>query len=99
MDKKIDEEFRDSEYFQEYVKLLKKLARIAVNYPEKIDALRDMMKITANLMISNCPEVVKEFHELIEEMDSFLVACQRGEIDAKKFTESDIIEEVLDSKK
>jgi len=76
MDKKIDEEFRDSEYFQEYVQLLKKLARIAVNYPEKIDALRDMMKITANLMISNCPEVVKEFHELIEEMDSFLVVAK-----------------------
>lgn len=38
--------------------------------------------------ISNRPEAVAEFHRLAEEVDSFLSACQTGEVDPHAFIRS-----------
>ncbi len=39
-------------------------------------------------MISNSPDTVSSFRELVADVDLFLGACQTGEIDPKDFSRS-----------
>ncbi len=69
----------------EYKHILKDFAMMAAEHPEMIDKLREAMKFSASAMVTNRPKTKVEFGKLVEEMDSFLNACQTGEVDPHAF--------------
>lgn len=77
----------DERYIAEYRKLLQDYASLVVKHPEMIDQLRDALKTSARLMVSNRPEAISTFDNLVKELDAFLTACKAGEIDPKKFAD------------
>ncbi len=78
-----DQELYDND--KEYLKLLSELSSFVTEHPEIISSLRDAIKTSASLMVSNIPEAVSDFRELAEEADSFLRSCQSGEINPESF--------------
>lgn len=75
----------DEQYIAEYQNMLQDYANLVANHPEIIDQLRDALKTSARLMVSNRPEAITAFDKLVEELDAFLIACKAGEIDPKQF--------------
>ena len=73
----------DQQYQQEYQAMLSIYAQIAAQHPEMIEVLREAIGTSADLIISNRSETIKEFRRLGKELDAFLAACQSGEIDPK----------------
>ncbi|MFH1115816.1 MAG: hypothetical protein V1792_18050 [Pseudomonadota bacterium] len=92
----MEDETPDELEIREYKLLFRDYARMAVKYPDAIDSLRDWLKQSAALMISNREETVIHFRKLAEEVDAFLAACQTGEIDPHRFLEE--TEDVDDSR-
>jgi hypothetical protein len=78
----------DDQEMIEYKAVLKKFARMAADHPEMIDNIRASLKFCASAMITNRPETKVEFGKAVEEMDSFLNACQTGEVDPHAFIRS-----------
>ncbi|WP_462270200.1 hypothetical protein [Desulfobacter sp.] len=78
----------DAEYQKKYKSVLKQFAEMAANDPDMIPELRRVLKISAASMLSNRPDTILEFQKLGEEIDSFLSACQIGEIDPHTFIQS-----------
>ena len=64
-----------------YKSALKEFARMAAEYPDMIDNLRANLKFSAATLITNRPNVKTDFGKAVDEMDSFLKACQTGEVD------------------
>jgi hypothetical protein len=78
----------DARYIKEYKKMPKEYAIMAAKHPDVIDQLRAVLSASSVVMISNSPETVLEFRRLAEELDSFLGACQTGEVDPHAFIRS-----------
>ncbi len=72
---------------EDYRAMMKAYARMAADHPERIDNIRSMLKFSAEMMISNRPEVVDQFREAVKELDAFLNACKNGEIEPRKLLE------------
>ncbi len=81
-------EEHDARYLQEYKKMIKEYARMAADNPDMIEQMRVSLKASAALIISNKPETVSEFREVVNEVDAFLHACQTGEVDPRELLES-----------
>lgn len=75
----------DPETKKTYFEILSGFARMASNYPERIGEMREALKFSASMMISNRPEAVKMFQQACQDVDSFLAACESGELDPKNF--------------
>ncbi len=78
----------DAEYLKRYKSMLRGFAEMAASDPDIVGQLKDVLKISATAMISNRPDSVSEFQRLAEEVDSFLSACQTGEVDPHSFVQS-----------
>ena len=72
-------------YLDEYRKTLSTVAAMAVKYPERMDELRTMLKMSAALLITNRPGLVEDYRDAVADVDEFLARCQRGEIDPQSF--------------
>ena len=82
---KIDQE----EYNRQFTEVLKRFAGLIADRPDMIDSLRESLKLSAQMMMSNKPEAVTEFRDLAGEIDQFMHACKTGEIDPVKFSGKD----------
>ncbi|MBM9537113.1 hypothetical protein [Desulfobulbus alkaliphilus] len=81
-------EEHDDRYIKEYKKMIKEYARMAADNPDMIEEMRASLKASASLIISNKPEAVSKFREIVNELDAFLHACQTGEVDPRALSES-----------
>jgi len=77
----------DKKYEQCKIELLRTMASMASENPDMIGTLRLAMKTNASSMITNIPGLVIMTAELSDEIDSFLKACELGEIDPALFLE------------
>lgn len=75
----------DEAYLAEYRQMLQSYARLVVEHPESVEQVRAALQTSARLMISNRPEAIAHFNQLVQEIDAFLTACQTGEIEPKQF--------------
>lgn len=85
-----DFEFDIEQFLEEYRQTLGTVAKIAVTCPDQVDSLRDSLKLSAMLLITNKPGLKDAFQEAVEEMDDFLERCKKGEIDPRDFLTAEI---------
>lgn len=67
-------------YVQEYKKMIGEYARMAADHPEMLGQLRAALQASGAMMMSNRPEAVSTFRELVKEVDAFLHAFETGEV-------------------
>ena len=75
----------EERFVEEFSNLLKSFGELVDGRPELIDSLRDNLKMSAEMMVSDRAETKKEFRSMTEDIDAFLHSVKTGEIDLNKF--------------
>jgi hypothetical protein len=75
----------DALYAKEYIGLISAYAKMAAEYPDKIEEIRELLAESARSIIGQMPESADQFKKLAIEADAFLSACLNGEIDPEQF--------------
>ncbi|MEM7028862.1 MAG: hypothetical protein AAF629_04670 [Chloroflexota bacterium] len=72
-------------YLDQYRKTLSEIASLITKNPDAIDSLRENLTLSASLLQTNKPGLKDDFADAVSQIDDFLAAVQKGEVDPKDY--------------